>query len=148
MTTRFLHVDDIGLTASGGFADLEHRPIQWLFKLYPWEFMQREEYGRFAAASGTRFLEPLWKSILSNKALLPLLWQLFPGHPNLLPAFFEDDPAAAVLSHYVRKPIFSREGANIQIIRDGRIEASAAGPYGAEGYILQQHHPLPHIILD
>lgn len=143
ITTRFIHVEEIGLTSTGGFADLDRRSIQWLFKLYPWEFMQREEYGRYVAASGTRFLEPLWKSVLSNKALLPLLWQLFPGHPNLLPAYFEDDPEAGALSHYVRKPIFSREGANIQIIHNGQITEQADGPYGAEGHILQQYHPLP-----
>ncbi|MBV0932444.1 glutathionylspermidine synthase family protein [Marinobacterium weihaiense] len=141
--TRFLHVDEIGLRSDNRFVDLQAVPIRWLFKLYPWEFMLREDYGPRVIDSSTRFLEPLWKSILSNKALLPLLWQLFPGHPNLLPAYFEDDPAATSLSHHVRKPIFSREGANIQIIHNGRITAAADGPYGAEGYIVQQYHPLP-----
>ncbi|MAC45963.1 MAG: hypothetical protein CMI12_03810 [Oceanospirillum sp.] len=32
------------------------------------------------------FLEPIWKTVLSNKALLPMLWQMFLYHPNLLPA--------------------------------------------------------------
>ncbi|WP_245583185.1 glutathionylspermidine synthase family protein [Oceanospirillum beijerinckii] len=32
------------------------------------------------------FLEPIWKTVLSNKALLLMLWQMFPYHPNLLPA--------------------------------------------------------------
>lgn len=141
--TRFLHVDEIGLRADGRFVDLANEPVHWLFKLYPWEFMLREEYGAQVGNSGTRFLEPLWKSILSNKALLPLLWQRFPNHPNLLPAYFEDDPKASTLSHYVRKPIFSREGANIQIIHQGRVIESATGPYGAEGYIVQQYQPLP-----
>lgn len=26
--------------------------------------------------------------ILSNKGILPILWELFPGHPFLLPASF------------------------------------------------------------
>ena len=38
------------------------------------------------------FIEPLWKLILSNKALLPLLWEMFPNHPNLIPAYY-DSPA-------------------------------------------------------
>ena len=48
----------------------------------------------------TRWIEPPWKAILSNKGILPLLWEMFPGHPNLLPAFFEDDPNAATARRF------------------------------------------------
>ena len=42
---------------------------------------------------------------------------MFPGHPNLLPAYFEDDPQAAELGNsYVRKPLYSREGANVTLV--------------------------------
>ncbi|MCV6588039.1 MAG: glutathionylspermidine synthase family protein [Marinobacterium sp.] len=143
ITTAFVYVEEIGLDARGRFLDTHNQPIRWLFKLYPWEFMQREAYGPHIVSSGTRFLEPLWKTVLSNKALLVMLWKLFPGHPNLLPAFFEGDPDAAMLRHYVRKPIYSREGANISIVRDGAEIATAPGPYGAEGYIVQACAPLP-----
>ena len=37
-------------------------------------------------------IEPPWKLILSNKAILPLLWEMFPNHPNLVPAYY-DSPA-------------------------------------------------------
>ena len=85
----------------------------------------------------------MWKSILSNKALLPLLWQMFPNHPNLLPAYFMDDAKASQLKDYVVKPIFSREGANISIFKGGKQIAKADGPYGQEGMIVQAYHPLP-----
>ncbi len=39
------------------------------------------------------FIEPPWKLILSNKAILPLLWEMFPNHPNLVPAYY-DSPAS------------------------------------------------------
>lgn len=141
--TRFVYVEDIGLNDRQRFVDLDGCPISWLFKLYPWEFMQREDYGQHIGRSGVRFLEPIWKTVLSNKSLLPLLWQYFPDHPNLLPAFFEGDPAASSLTHFVRKPIYSREGANIQIIDQGRVVEQAAGPYGEEGFIIQKYQPLP-----
>ena len=35
------------------------------------------------------FIEPLWKLIMSNKAILPLLWEMFPNHPNLVPAYYD-----------------------------------------------------------
>jgi glutathionylspermidine synthase len=73
---------------------------------------------------------------------------MFEGHPNLLPAYFADDPRASSLgSTYVRKPLLSREGRNVEIVRDGSVEGGAAtahdGPYGAEGHVVQAFHPLP-----
>jgi len=141
---HFVYVEDIGRDAEGRFTDLNDRVITWMFKLYPWEFMLREEYGANLGGNNIRWLEPPWKAILSNKALLPLLWKLFPGHPNLLPAFFDDELAAAgQCESLVKKPIFSREGANISIVRSGDIQPMSDGPYGEEGYIYQALHPLP-----
>lgn len=116
--------------------------ISNLFKLYPWEFMLREIFSTKLEDAGVRWLEPAWKSIISNKALLPMLWQMFPEHPNLLPAYFADNNPPP-LDSYVVKPLFSREGANIRIVDNGKEIASADGPYGEEGMIIQQFHPLP-----
>ena len=43
----------------------------------------------------------------SNKALLAVLWEMYPGHPNLLPAYL-DEPG--MLTEYVRKPRLGRRG--------------------------------------
>ena len=100
--------------------------------------MFREQFGAYLAGSPTRWLEPPWKAILSNKGILPLLWAMFPRHPNLLPAFFDDDPKAAELGNsFVRKPLYSREGANVAIVVDGAAVDQDEGPYGAEGYVRQ-----------
>jgi glutathionylspermidine synthase len=41
---------------------------------------------------------------LSNKAILPLLWEMFPDHPNLLPAAFaRDELAGACVERACRK---------------------------------------------
>ena len=90
-------------------------------------------------AAPTRWIEPPWKAILSNKGILPLLWEMFPNHPNLLPAYFEDDPEAARLgTSFVRKPIYSREGANVALVASGEVFDEQPGPYGTEGFIRQQ----------
>ncbi|MGL4858212.1 MAG: glutathionylspermidine synthase family protein [Enterobacteriaceae bacterium] len=138
----FLYMDEIGLGERGQFTDVDDQVISNLFKLYPWEFMFQEIFSTKLADAGVRWLEPSWKSIISNKALLPMLWQMFPDHPNLLPAWFADEPHPE-LDHYVVKPLFSREGANIRIIEQGKEVAAVEGPYGAEGMIVQQFHPLP-----
>ncbi len=139
----FVYVEDMGIGESGHFTDLQDRGIEVIFKLYPWEFMLQEEFADYLATSPTQWVEPLWKSILSNKALMPMLWQRFEGHPNLLPAFFEEDFAKADHQKWVKKPIFSREGANVSIVQQGNTLLSADGPYGEEGFIYQAYHPLP-----
>jgi len=141
---KFAPIAEIGLDADGRFVDQDNYLIGAIFKLYPWEEMLREPYAASLAASKARFLEPAWKAILSNKGLLPLLWDRHSGHPNLLPAFFEDDPRAAALgTSYVRKPLFSCEGANIELVAGGRRARVLDQGYGEEGHVRQALHPLP-----
>ena len=146
--TKKMFMEDIGHSNEGWFTDAEDEAIAWLFKLYPWEWLLREAFGREIPGSHCHFIEPAWKSVLSNKGLLALLWERFPGHPNLLPTAFEGEPAASELGdQVVRKPIYSREGWNVEIIgaeaADGGATASRDGPYGEEGRILQAYAPLP-----
>lgn len=144
LQTQLILVDDIGKDGRGQFVDTEDRPIELLFKLYPWEWMMREAFGASLPGASTQFVEPPWKAILSNKGILPLLWEMFPNHPNLLPAYFEDDEKAASLGNsYARKPLYSREGANIELLTQGKPLDQDAGPYGAEGFIRQALAPLP-----
>jgi glutathionylspermidine synthase len=144
LETTLLDIEAIGWLDKGGFVDLDNRGIELAFKLYPWEWMFQDAFGDKLARAPTRWIEPPWKAILSNKGMLPLLWEMFPDHPNLLPAFFEDEPNAASLgSSFVRKPLYSREGANVALIREGVTVVEQQGPYGAEGFIRQAMAPLP-----
>lgn len=144
LPTTLIDIEDIGLTDDGLFVDLDVRPIELSFKLYPWEWMFHDAFGEKLAKAPTRWIEPPWKALLSNKGLLPLLWEMFPGHPNLLPAYFEDDPNAGRLgASFVRKPLYSREGANVALVSAGVTVVEQEGPYGAEGFIRQALAPLP-----
>src|SRR6185437_9216382 len=129
LTTTSIDIENIGLRDDGRFVDLDGRPIELAFKLYPWEWMFKDAFGADLTKAPTRWIEPPWKAILSNKGMLPLLWRMFPGHPNLLPAFFEDDPAAGELgASFVRKPLYSREGANVALISQGVTLVEQQGP--------------------
>jgi glutathionylspermidine synthase len=144
--TGFVYMEDIGIDGAGRFTDLEDTIITDLFKLYPWEWLLEEEFAQYMLKDVATIIEPAWKMVLSNKGLLAVLWKMFPDHPHLLPAFFEDDAGAQSLiasGQYARKPIFGREGANVELV-GGNANASAAGPYGAEGYIVQGLAPLPN----
>ncbi|WP_113911318.1 glutathionylspermidine synthase family protein [Roseovarius dicentrarchi] len=162
---HYCDLDKIALSDEGQFLDDEDRVMGVLFKLYPWEDLLRDDYADHITASGCLFLEPAWKALLSNKGLLPVLWQMFEGHPNLLPAFFEQDvaqaiagqgPAAApvaeafdrasaqLIAGHVSKPILSREGASVTIIEAGEIVEQAQNTeYSQHPRIVQAYAPLP-----
>jgi glutathionylspermidine synthase len=145
LSATILAIDDVGRTAKGQFVDDDDKPIELMFKLYPWEWMMREAFGASLPGASTQFIEPPWKAILSNKGILPLLWAMFPNHPNLLPAAFDDDEEGTkpLGNSYVRKPLYSREGANVEIVSGGAVIDSDQGPYGAEGFIRQGLATLP-----
>lgn len=145
LQTRFIYIEDIGLGVGGALTDLQDNVIQQAFKLYPLEWMMRDEYGPLLRKRREQWIEPLWKSILSNKGLMPLLWRYFPEHPNLLPAWFDNEkPLIKAGESYVKKPLFSREGGNITIY-DGQqnVIDSAEGDYANEPVIFQAFQPLP-----
>ncbi|MEP7262326.1 MAG: glutathionylspermidine synthase family protein [Usitatibacter sp.] len=133
-----IDIADIGWDGKR-FVDMADKPINALFKLYPWEWMVREQFGEHLLSGSTRIIEPAWKMLLSNKAILPVLWEMFPEHPNLLKASFE---AGKFATDYVKKPLYSREGANVSINAQGEI-VEAPGEYGEEGFIWQAYHRLP-----
>ncbi|PSL47944.1 glutathionylspermidine synthase [Chitinophaga niastensis] len=142
LDTKLVFVDDLGWNENTRvFVDMEEEPITNMFKLYPWEWMVREDFGRHIPEDNNRtfWIEPGWKMLLSNKALLPILWELYPNHPNLLPAYFD----AHGMQRFVKKPILSREGANIDLVDNGKLLQYSEGNYGREGYIFQELFELP-----
>jgi glutathionylspermidine synthase len=121
------------------FVDHRNEPISALFKLYPWEWMCQDAFAAELPQSSMMVLEPAWKQVLSHKGLLALLWEWYPDHPNLLPAFFSGPGDCTA---YVRKPFWSREGANISIVNGDQV-LTTAGPYDAQISVYQQYMPLP-----
>ena len=137
---KLIFMEDVRWSVDAGtFLDADDEPIRHIFKLYPWEWMISEQFGGFLAASrgSTQWVEPAWKLLLSNKQLLVVLWELFPGHPNLLPAF--TDAAQLRGRPYVSKPRLGREGANVSLFDgSGHLVTSAEGAYGDEGFVFQE----------
>jgi glutathionylspermidine synthase len=139
--TKPVFIEDIGWDEKQScFVDLDNEPITRCFKLYPWEWLWHEEFGPHLAGEPLQFIEPTWKMLLSNKGLLPILWELFPNHPNLLPAY---DDAAPLRGTFVRKPKLSREGANVAWIEGGVAVEETDGEYGEEGHVFQAPAALP-----
>jgi glutathionylspermidine synthase len=145
MKTKFLYMEDLRWDhAEKVFVDTEGRPITMCFKLYPWEWMfddvQKPDcaFGPDVRLDRTLWMEPAWKTILSNKAILAVLWKLFPNHPNLLRTEFEP-----FNKNYAKKPILSREGANVTLVLEGDVVAETEGEYHYSPYVYQDLALLP-----
>jgi glutathionylspermidine synthase len=143
LETKLVFIDDIGWDENNKqFVDLEGQPVKNIFKLYPWEWLLKDSFGKNILEDSNRalWIEPAWKMILSNKAILPIMWELYPDCPYLLPAYFEEGK----LKDYVKKPILSREGANIDLVMKNISLQKTEGEYGAEGFIYQELFTLPN----
>ena len=140
LTTSAFPITEIGWDGRS-FIGPGGQELAVVFKLYPWEWMVREEFGKHLCSATTLWLEPPWKMLLSNKALLPVLWELYPRHPYLLEARF-DSPG--LMMSWIRKPLLGREGSNIALHQPGK-DFETGGNYGAEGFIYQALAPIENL---
>ena len=140
--TAWTAIDEIGWDrAARRFVAADDAAIHALFKLYPWEWLWHEEFAPFLPEAKNLLIEPPWKLLLSTKGLLPILWELNPGHENLLPAF--ESPDISLGGSYVKKPRLSREGANVSLVEHGITVEENGGDYGEEGFVYQALAPIP-----
>ncbi|MEU3047961.1 glutathionylspermidine synthase family protein [Streptomyces sp. NPDC006984] len=147
LETVALSVERIGWDhISGRFVDEHLRFIRCCFKLYPWEWLVTDRFGPHVVETldngggtgSTCWIEPAWKMLLSNKALLAILWELYPGHPNLLPAYLDGPRELAGGPGWAAKPLLGREGAGVSIHPPGSPAAMRDEPC-----CYQEFAPLP-----
>ncbi len=140
LATEQFFIEDIGFDSLGSrYVDSNDNVINSMFKLYPWEWLVSEFFGRYLEQSGIILIEPAWKMILSNKAILPVLWELNPRHPNLLEASFDPQHFR---DNFVSKPFLSREGSNINVHRNGLV-TEYDGSYTGNGTVYQELAEMP-----
>jgi glutathionylspermidine synthase len=136
--TKLIFIDELGWDEEQmEFVDMDNMAIKNIFKLYPWEWLANEEFGQNIIKDKHQafWIEPAWKMILSNKAILEILWQLFPHHAYLLKTSF----ITSGMESYVKKPLLGREGCNVSIVEYGKMIESTEGDYGEEGYVFQEY---------
>ena len=161
--SKILHgLDELHWAESGQLVDGENRPVSCVWKTWAWETaldQLREESEADHAALPIRtghpknavrlidvllrpevmVFEPLWTVIPSNKAILPVLWSLFPHHRYLLNAELEQ-------SGYAVKPIAGRCGNNIGLIsHEDRVLDETSGKFAEQKNIYQQLWCLPEV---
>jgi len=154
----------------GQIRDSDNNEVQWVWKTWAWETaldqirdeiaddqLHGEDYEPawtegstprlvdVLLRKGLKVFEPLWTLIPSNKAILPVLWALFPNHPLLLNSSFELTGELKATG-YVVKPIVGRCGHNIQLIdsKDQLLEGTG-GQFANRSNMYQQLFPLPKL---
>jgi glutathionylspermidine synthase len=138
LRTEYLPIETIGWNWDRNqFVDQNESHLVNCFKLYPWEWMLSEPFGAQLLVDNTRWFEPPWKMVLSNKAILAVVYEMFPQSPYLLPAALEP-----ITGDYVRKPLLAREGANVQVVAGGKVAMETEGDYGGP-YVYQKLQELP-----
>ncbi len=143
--TEFAYIDEIEFDGEEGiFYDGIHYEL-W-FKLIPWEDIALEEpdlamlLTQIVQNQKAIIFNPAYTLIFQSKALLKILWDLYPGHPLLLESSFE--PLAGRTQ--VRKPFFGREGGNVAILEsDGTPLVEMPGEYDAFPSVYQEYVELP-----
>ncbi|MBO1334883.1 glutathionylspermidine synthase family protein [Streptomyces sp. VRA16 Mangrove soil] len=147
LPTDWISMEEIGWDSlSGRFVDNQLHYIRSCFKLYPWEWLTTDAFAEHVldtldnggGTGSTLWIEPAWKMLLSNKALLAILWELYPDHPNLLPAYVDGPRELATATGYVAKPLLGREGEGVTLHAPG-----SPPPVSEEPCCYQELAPLP-----
>lgn len=142
ITCRTQLVDQLEWNAdTKTFRDLDNVPMSNFFKLYPWEWFMQEPIGEMIIETyeTVRWIEPMWKMLLSNKGILAIMWELFPDSPYLLPTYFDEHG----MEEFASKPLLGREGANVFLTTRDGMYTGRNQEYGKEGRVYQQYCALP-----
>jgi glutathionylspermidine synthase len=112
------------------------------FKLIPWEYIGWDEpelaqiLTEILKNKKAVILNPAYTLLFQSKAILKVLWELYPNHPLLL----ETSSQSILGKTCVEKVLFGREGANVRIITpSGKTETSTEGEYFEQNTVFQEY---------
>lgn len=137
LSTRVVDINALNLQ-EGTFYDPSGEKVERCFKLYPWEWMVDESPD--GCMADVQWVEPIWKLVMSNKAILTTLYELFPDSSYVLPAFLSRPQQGL----FCKKPVYAREGHNVSVLDIRNWEEQVrvpetAGDYNKGAYIYQQY---------
>jgi len=142
--TNFAYIDEVEFDDNGIYFNEEKYEL-W-FKLIPWEDIAIEESDLAMLLTNiiknqeAIVFNPAYTLMFQSKAILKILWDLFPNHPLLLETSYE--PLKG--KKQVEKPIFGREGESVKIIDEsGKVLSGGVGDYDNHKMIYQEFVELP-----
>lgn len=153
METLFAELPDVEFDPNEGiFARMkgdEYLLVDFWFKLIPWEFIAFEEpelmdiLTNLVLNDKVIILNPAYTMLFQSKAMLKILWDLYPNHPLLLKTTFSGDDFRRKEA-YVSKVIYGREGSNITVFDPyGDTKEWNEGAYSKYPSVFQAYEQLP-----
>ncbi|MBS0878085.1 MULTISPECIES: bifunctional glutathionylspermidine amidase/synthase [unclassified Tatumella] len=167
--SKILHgLVELHWSATGLLIDDDQREVNCVWKTWAWETVLeqlRQETENDATATlpvrtgeadqvrlmdvllrpEVMVFEPLWTVIPGNKAILPILWSLFPHHKYLLDTDFTVNQELQQTG-YAIKPIGGRCGSNIGLVsHQEQMLDETAGKFAHQTNIYQQLWCLPQV---
>ncbi|WP_336983836.1 MULTISPECIES: bifunctional glutathionylspermidine amidase/synthase [unclassified Cedecea] len=167
--TKILHgLGELSWDSAGQLIDNDGRAVNCVWKTWAWETaieqireVSETEYAAVPIRTGhpqgevrlidvllrpeVLVFEPLWTVIPGNKAILPVLWQLFPNHRYLLDTDFEVNNLL-LKTGYAVKPIAGRCGSNIDLVsHHDELLDKTSGKFVDRKNIYQQLWCLPKV---
>lgn len=161
--------DTLSWNAQGQIIDDEGIEVRWVWKTWAWETaldqlreeceqddarMDSYEFDQVRTGnprlvdvllrSEVVVFEPLWTLIPSNKAILAVLWMLFPDHPFLLNTQFSLTEELRQKG-FAEKPIAGRCGHNISLVDKDTVLEATGGKFGKQDLIYQELCMLPQM---
>ena len=142
--TEFGFIDEVEFDDSGIYFNEEKFEL-W-FKLIPWEDIAIEESDLAMLLTDiiknqeAIIFNPAYTLMFQSKAILKILWDLYPNHPLLLETSYEPLDG----KKQVEKPIYGREGESVKILEaDGKLIAGQTGNYDNHKMVYQEYVELP-----
>ena len=128
--TSYIAMEDIGRTADGHYTDCDNNLIHAIFKLYPWESLFADEFSQYLQSAQPPGSSRRGNRFFPTRALSPCCGNCI-RNPEPVAELFETPPEAAsdLPSGWVRKPLFSREGANVELVTLQGEHLESPGPY-------------------
>lgn len=143
----FDFIENVEFSASEGIfkqnpSDGNFKKYDFWFKLIPWEYIGWDEpelaqiLTEISKNKKAVILNPAYTLLFQSKAILKVLWELYPNHPLLL----ETRSQSILGKTCVEKVLFGREGANVRIVSpSGTTETSTEGDYFEQNTVFQEY---------
>jgi glutathionylspermidine synthase len=143
----FDYIENVEFSATEGIFKQNSRNGSFIkydfwFKLIPWEYIGWDEpelaqiLTEISKNKKAVILNPAYTLLFQSKAILKVLWELYPNHPLLL----ETSSKPILDKTCVEKVLFGREGANVRIISpSGTTETSTEGEYFEQNTVFQEY---------
>jgi len=142
--TNFAFIDEVEFDDNGIYFN-EDKFELW-FKLIPWEDIAIQEselamlLTNIIKNKEAIIFNPAYTLMFQSKAILKILWDLYPNHPLLLETSFEP----LQNKKQVQKPIYGREGESVKILEaNGKLLEGNNGNYDNHKMIYQEFVELP-----